>query len=305
LNLRAIDLNLLPIFEAIYAERSLTRASETLHLTQPAVSNALARLRAALDDPLFIREARSMTPTPAAEALIGPVREALTRLRSGLGARARFHPGTSQRVFSVAMGDVAAATLAPAIARRLVAAPGLRFNIVQIERAKVAHELAAGGVDFAVDIPVVARADLESAPMGRSARYLCALRRDHPAARGKLTLSRFLALQHVLVSSRRSGRTALDHALAAVGERVHAAMRIAHYHAAFEVVKASDMALTAPHSIAQQFDVVLRPLPFAVPSPGFHLFWRRNARHDPAHVWGRQALLDAAQDYEGQRSSKR
>jgi DNA-binding transcriptional LysR family regulator len=101
------------------------------------------------------------------------------------------------------------------------------------------------------------------------------------------------------VSSRRRGRTVLDHALAEVGERVHAAMRMAHYHAAFEVVKASDMALTAPHSIAQQVDVVLRPLPFAVPSAGFHLFWRRNARHDPAHVWGRQVLLDAARDCEG------
>jgi DNA-binding transcriptional LysR family regulator len=106
-------------------------------------------------------------------------------------------------------------------------------------------------------------------------------------------------LQHVLVSSRRSGRTALDHALAAVGERVRAATRMAHYHAAFEVVKASDMALTAPHSIAQQFDVVLRPLPFAVPSPGFHLFWRRDARRDPAHVWARQALRDVARDWEG------
>jgi DNA-binding transcriptional LysR family regulator len=298
LNLRTVDLNLLPIFEAIYAERSLTRAGETLHLTQPAVSNALVRLRAALDDPLFVREARSMVPTPAAEALIGPVREALTRLRSGLGARARFEPGSSQRVFNVAMGDVAAATIAPVIARRLAATPGVRFNIVQIERSKVAHELGTGGVDFAVDIPVVARADLESASMGKSARYVCALRRDHPAARGKLTLPRFLALQHVLVSSRRSGRTALDHALAAVGERVRAAMRMAHYHAAFEVVKAGDMALTAPHSIAQQFDVALRPLPFAVPSHGFHLFWRRDARHDPAHVWGRQALLEAARDCE-------
>jgi DNA-binding transcriptional LysR family regulator len=299
LDLRTIDLNLLPIFEAIYAERSLTRASETLHVTQPAVSNALARLRAALEDPLFIREARSMVPTPAAEALIGPVREALTRLRSGLGARTRFDPATSQRVFSVAMGDVAASTIAPAIARRLAAAPGVRFNIVQIERAKVAHELATGGIDFAVDIPVVARADLESVPTGTSARYVCVLRRGHPEARGRLTLPRFLALQHVVVSSRRSGRTALDHALAALGERVRAAMRMAHYHAAFEVVKASDLALTAPQSIAQQFDVMRRPLPFAVPSPGFHLFWRRDARHDPAHVWGRQTLLDAARDCEG------
>src|SRR5258705_6629050 len=128
MNLRSLDLNLLPIFEAIYVERSLTRASEVLHVTQPAVSNALVRLRSAFGDPLFIRSGRGMIPTPEAEQLIGTVREALSRLRSGLDRGRGFDPTSSERAFNIAAGEAAAAALWPAFARRLAeAAPRLRF----------------------------------------------------------------------------------------------------------------------------------------------------------------------------------
>jgi DNA-binding transcriptional LysR family regulator len=295
MNLRALDLNLLPVFEAIYMERSLTRASETLHITQPAVSNALARMRVALGDPLFVREARGMAPTPAAQALIGPVREALARLRSGLGQRARFDPATSERAFNISMGEVVAGLLAPVLAARLEkVAPGVRLNILQLEREKIARELAGGGLDFAVDIAAIARPELESAPLPDGDRYVCAFRRGHPALRGKLTLMKFLALRIVVASSRRSGRTALDLALADVGERIRPVLRLPHHAAAFEAVRASDLALVAPYSVARRHDVLLRELPFKAPSFGLKLFWRREARHDPAHAWAREELLRAA-----------
>ena len=118
MNLRSLDLNLLPVLEAVYAERSLTRASETLRITQPAVSNALSRLRAHFEDPLFVREGRGVKPTAMAEALMPAVRDALDRLRAGLEPRSAFEPSSSTRVFNISAGDTSAYLIAPGLARR-------------------------------------------------------------------------------------------------------------------------------------------------------------------------------------------
>jgi DNA-binding transcriptional LysR family regulator len=295
MNLRSIDLNLLPVFEAIYVERSLTRAGETLHVTQPAISNALARLRGALGDPLFVRSARGMAPTPAAEALIGPVRDALARLRSGLDLRASFDPATSDRTFNIAVRDVAPSLLMPVLARRIErTAPGVRIHCHQVDRPDIPAELASGRLDFAIDIPVLARPDLDSAPLF-SDRLVCALRRGHPMAKQKLTLRRFLELRHVVVSSRRSGRTLTDEALSRVGEKLRPTMRLPHYQPAFHVVMASDLALVAPLSLAQRYDVARRNLPFQVAGLDLLLFWRRAAADEPAIRWARGELVAAAQ----------
>ena len=128
MNLRSLDLNLLPVLEAIHTERSLTRASESLHITQPAVSNALARLRLHFEDPLFVREGRGVKPTAMAEALMPAVREALDRLRAGLEPRSDFDPARSTRVFNISARDASAYMLVPPLARKLEAvAPGLRI----------------------------------------------------------------------------------------------------------------------------------------------------------------------------------
>ena len=294
MNLRSIDLNLLPVFEAIYVERSLTRAGELLHVTQPAVSNALARLRAAFGDPLFVRAGSGMAPTPAAQALIGPVREALAKLRSGLEPGAGFDPKTSERTFHIAVRDAASSALMPVLARRLErAAPGVRIHCHQIDRPEIPAELASGRLDFAIDIPILARPELDSAALF-SDRLVCALRRDHSGAKRKLTLAAFLALRHLVVSSRRSGRTLVDEALSRVGERLRPVMRLPHYQPAFHVVMSSDLALVAPLSLAQRYPVALRDLPFKATGLDLLLFWRRDAADEPALRWARGELIAAA-----------
>jgi DNA-binding transcriptional LysR family regulator len=293
-NLRSIDLNLLPVFEAIYVERSLTRAGETLHVTQPAVSNALSRLRAAFGDPLFVRSARGMSPTPAAQALIGPVREALGKLRGGLDPRAAFDPKTSDRTFNIAIRDAAATALIPMLARRLErAAPGVRIHCHQADRTEIPSELASGRLDFAIDIPALARPELDSAPL-ISDRLVCALRRDHPKAKRRLTLDAFLALRHVAVSSRRAGRTLVDEALSRVGEKLRPVMRLPHYQPAFHIVMSSDLAMVAPLSLARRYDVACRDLPFEAAGLDLLLFWRRDVADEPASRWARAELIAAA-----------
>lgn len=296
MNLRSIDLNLLPVFEAVYVERNLTRAAEALNVTQPAVSNALARLRAALGDPLFVRSGRGMAPTPVAQILIAPVREALTRLRSGLEPGAAFDPKTSERTFNLAIRDIAASAMIPILAKRLErAAPGVRLHCHQVDRSEVATELAAGRLDFAIDIPALSRPDLDSAPL-MSDPLVCALRKSHPRAKRRLSLPAFLALRHITVSSRRAGRTLVDEALSRIGEKLRPVLRLPHYQPAFHTVMSSDLALVAPQSLARRYDVSALPLPFDAPALDLLLFWRRDTAEDPAIRWLRGEVESAGRN---------
>jgi DNA-binding transcriptional LysR family regulator len=293
MNLRSIDLNLLPMFEAIYAERSLTRAAEALHVTQPALSNALTRLRGAFGDPLFVRSGRGMQPTPAAQALIGPVREALGRLRVSLDAREAFDPKTSERVFNIASRDTSASAILPALASKLTLAPGVRMQWHTVDRADIPLELASGALDFAIDVPVIARPEMDSAGLFRD-RYVLALRPGHRHAKGRLSVEQFCALRHIVVSSRRTGRTPVDQAVGRLGARLRPAMRMDHYQPAFHAVMASDFALAAPVSLARRYEVAVRELPFEPPVLDVRLWWRREAGEDRAMEWARARIIEAA-----------
>jgi DNA-binding transcriptional LysR family regulator len=293
MNLRSIDLNLLPVFEAVYVERSLTRAGEALNVTQPAVSNALARLRAAFGDPLFVRAGRGVVPTPMAQTLIGPVREALTRLRAGLDPAAAFDPKTSQRVFNIAARDTSSSAIFPVLMKRLQqSAPEVRVQCLTVERQDIPLELAAGRLDFAIDLAILARADLDSAPLITD-RWVCVLRRDHPRAKRKLTMQAFLALNHITASSRRTGRTIVDEALSRHGERIRPVIRLLQYQPAFHIAMSSDLALVAPLSLAKRYDVAIRDLPFETPSLDLMLFWRRDTGEEPALRWMRDEVVAA------------
>lgn len=294
-NLRNLDLNLLPVFEAVYSEGGITRAAERLHLTQPAVSNALARLRAAFGDPLFVRSQAGMAPTPAAKTLIGPVREALALVRKGLDRQADFDPAASDRIFSVAIGDIAASVVVPAMARVMEAENArVAFSWLQMARPDIPAEFAAGQLDLVIDIAALARPELASVKLF-SDRYVCVLRKGHPCATGRFTLPRFLGLRHITVSSRRTGRGVIDVALSRLGERLRPAMRMAHFQTAFHAVMASDLALVAPMSLAERYDVAVRELPVDAVELDLMLFWRKDAEGDAGLAWARERIIAAAQ----------
>ncbi|MBI1238871.1 MAG: LysR family transcriptional regulator [Alphaproteobacteria bacterium] len=296
MKLSAVDLNLFVVFEATYTEGSLTRAADVLGITQPAVSNALARLRRVIGDPLFTRRGRGIAPTPLATEIIGPVRLALGRFRFSLDQRSTFDPATSDRLFHLAMRDTVAAALLPALVAAFArAAPSVRIQCHMLDRATIPPELAAGTIDFAIDIPELARTDLLTAPLLED-RYVCALRRGHPATKGAWTLDRFLALGHITVSGRRRGRSFVDAALSKLGRQTNTVLRLPYYQPAFPVVMNSDLVMTAPLSIAQQHDLELRPLPLDVPSLQSMLYWHRNADTDPGIAWAREEITRLARN---------
>lgn len=294
MNLRAIDLNLLPVLEAIYAERSLTRASETLHITQPAVSNALSRLRAHFEDPLFVREGRGVKPTAMAEAMMPAVREALDRLRAGLEPRSEFEPSRSNRMFNISARDASAFVFGPALAQRLEAeAPSIRLGWSQLPRAAVSTELASGRLDLALDTPDVRGPNLERLDLPASP-YVCVLAPGHALADAPLTPESFQSLRHIAVSSRREGRSLVEEMARSTGQRIVPVMRLPHHLPALEAVRRSQSALVLPLPLAEGCGLVIKPLPFDYPPPGSALFWHREQTDDPALSWLRGLIRSIA-----------
>ncbi|MGA7816371.1 LysR family transcriptional regulator, partial [Caballeronia sp.] len=228
MRLSKVDLNLFVVFEAVYRTRNLTRAAEMLFITQPAVSNALARMRNAFDDPLFVSTSAGMIPTPVSENIISRVREALQLLDSSTHVEARFDPASSERTFRLSMTDLTEALLLPALEEVLQRlAPGIRIESYFTTRREVPEALASGAVNLAIDAPLIDDPYLEQEPLGRD-RYACMLRQDHPYAKKKLTIDDYLRFGHIHVSSRRQGPGLVDAELNRLGHRRSIQTRVQH-----------------------------------------------------------------------------
>lgn len=285
------DLNLFRVFDAVYAERNLTRAARRLHITQPAVSNALKRLRDTFGDPLFVRTPRGVAPTPVADQAAGRIREALNQLSLSLAESGEFVPARASRSFSLSVHDIDEARFIPRLMQRLgELAPGVAVECYPVPRAEVAGELAAGNLDFAIDVPLFSVPQLCRQPIAAD-RYVCLLRRDHPLAAADLTLERYLQLDHVHVSTRRHGIGHVDRALESLGQRRRVRLRMTSYLAAPQVVASTDLALTVPRALARRFDLAELELPFAVEGLDQFLYWHRGAEQDRANAWMRETLL--------------
>lgn len=290
MRLSQVDLNLFVVFEAIYNHRNLTRAAETLCLTQPAVSNALARMRKTLNDQLFVSTPQGMVPTPVGENIAGRIGEALRLLDSSVHAGRLFVPAESQKVFRLSMTDLAEAMLLPALGEFLQReAPGVRVESYFTNRQDIALELATGALDLAIDAPLIDDSQLCHARL-QSNRYACMLRPDHPFAGDTLTMEEYLALGHIHISSRRRGAGHVDTVLKKLGVSRSIQMRVQHYMVAPLIAMRTDLALTAPVRLLQGYDARIVELPFELPPLDLHCYWHRSADQDQANRWLRAKL---------------
>lgn len=297
MNLAKIDLNLFIVFDAIYTEGNLTRAGQILGITQPATSNALARLRDTFKDPLFIRTAHGMLPTPLAQNIIAPVRNALQLLRLSVHDSRVFDPASANKTFRLSMTDLIESTLLPATFQRLhKLAPNVRIESLLARRRETAKELATGHLDFAIDIPLNSDPQLLHTKLLED-RYVCAMRKGHPlAAHKKITLDQYLATQQIHISSRRSGLGPVDLALGKMGLQRTIVLRSQHYLMAHTVLQNTDLTITAPARFVEHHDLHSVELPLTNLAPiESHLFWHASADQDPANRWMREQLLLVAQ----------
>lgn len=293
MNIKNLDLNLLRVFDVIYRERNLTRASKVLRITQPAVSNALRRLRDSLENPLFQAAPGGMVPTPEAERIIGRVREALNLIESTLNDVSRFDPTQSTKLFKFSMNDFSEALVLPRLTQIIVkGAPLASINTHYVPRDDASRELASGQLDFVLDTVLPVADELFSMPL-ISESYVCVMRPDSPLAKRKITLDTYLNAKHVHVSSRRYGRGQVDLALDKLGASREITLRVPHYLIAAMVVESTDLLWTVPRALAVNLPLKIRSLPFDAPLMECQLYWHERMDKDPENQWMRLKLKES------------
>lgn len=300
------DLNLLGVFEAIYARSSVTLAARHLNLSQPAVSHALARLRRELNDQLFVRVNGKLVPTALSASIIEPVRKALRGLDLAIGAAHEFEPGRSNRQFRIGLRpNIEARMFADLAAAAREIAPGVHFASVDFRRGDLPRALAHGEIDVALDIESDATAMLRSHRLRRDV-LVVAVRSDHPAAADGLTLESYLAAGHVFASPRPAGQGTEDLALEAIGAERQIVMRCQSLSTAWDIVGRTDLLLTLPQSHAetllQRGSIALFPLPLEVPPRPLKLFWHEVVENDGGNAWLREFVIALLSDSHAQDS---
>jgi DNA-binding transcriptional LysR family regulator len=309
LNFRTLDLNLLRVFDIVMKERSLTRAAERLSLTQPAVSNAVRRLRETLGDELLQRRGIHLVPTARAETLWPVVRAALQQLEKTL-APDEFHPATDTSTFVLTMADATAAELMPGLSSLLEQeAPGVSLRVVPLTTRDPRPLLSRESANLAVGYFPAVLADLTARAQSGEAvdfehlrlfdgEYVCVMRRDHPLSQSALTLEVFCAARHLLVSF--SGRPYgfVDEALASLGRQRRVVMTVNQFATAGRVVAQSNMLTVLPRHFIRVTGIEealqLRELPFDVPMVHVDMLWHRHQPQTAAVAWLRDSVARAA-----------
>ncbi|WP_297796066.1 LysR family transcriptional regulator [uncultured Marinobacter sp.] len=295
--LNRLDLNLLHVFDTIYREGSLTRAAKALHLTQPAVSHSLSRLREHFDDPLFTRQGNQMIPTPLARRFLESMRPGLTQIQGAVNQFHAFDPATQRKTYSLALRDILESTFLPQLMQRLDQYPELEIVSQRIPRRDMETQLAAGKLDFAVDV-LLPVSNQTAHELLRRDRLVVLARAGHPLTEGELTMDRYIAAQHVLVSSRTEGPGIEDFELSRLGVQRHIRLRCQHYYAACRVVEGTDLLLTMPETyariIAERANISILTPPADLPSLDVHLYWHKAYEREPALIWFREQLRHIA-----------
>lgn len=295
MQLSRIDLNLFTVFDAIYREGGITPASRRLHLSQPAVSHALGRLRELLNDPLFERRGHEMIPTPLARSLADSISSSLGNLEQMLQRVGHFEPGSAHRCFTIAARESHELTFLPALMAR-IAREAAHVNIasVRIDRRDLEDDLQSGEIDLALDVALSLSNDVRRERVGAEPLVVLA-RADHPVIQGQLDTDTYMAASHILVTGRRRGGGYEDSVLSKMGLTRHIKMRCQHHGAASQVVSRSDLLLTMTHSQARivnrQMNNQVLTFPFEASPMESFLYWHANVDEDPASRWLRGQVL--------------
>lgn len=294
------DLNLLPVFLTLMDERNVTRAAERLGMTQPALSNALNRLRDTLRDPLFIRERYGMRPTQMAEELAPTVRAALSSLNEAIGGQQEFDPERATRQFTIAPNSYVEFVLMPVIVARLrELAPGIRLRLTPFGNDLVETGAVSGATEM-----VIGR--IVDPPDNMVVQHLlddglaCVVRKDHPDVADHLSKDQYERMKHVNVVPPGRMRAGLFQALQQNGVTRDVAVSVTHFLAVPEMIAVSDYCATLPGLICQRLarDERLKVLPAPVDLGTFpvELAWHVRYRSDPAHRWLRSLISDVAKE---------
>jgi DNA-binding transcriptional LysR family regulator len=302
MDLQAFDLNLLRVLRQLLRQRSVSAAAASLGLTQPALSNALRRLRGQLDDPLFVRTPAGMEPTPYALSISAPLEEALSLVGQALSRPRGFDAVTSARQMALAMTDIGEIVFLPRLLQTLrERAPGLTLATRRPSAGRLREDMESGRVDLAVGHLL----DAGFHQRGLfTQRHVCLLRRGHPldprSTRRSLTRAEFMAADHVAVESAGTGNAQIETLLERAGVKRRVRLTVPHFVAVGHIVSASDLVATVTEKFAERcaapFGLRALPHPIKLPEIAIQLRWHERAHRDPAQRWLRALMIELFAD---------
>lgn len=292
MKLRDIDLNLLVVFNQVLLDRSSSTAAEKLGMSQPAVSNALRRMRLLLKDELFVRTAKGMEPTPYALHLAEPVVYALNALQTALAHSESFDPLTSARTFHLVMTDIGEMYFMPPLMDALSRlAPQIQVHIHRPHAASLKEEMASGSIDLAIGLMPQLQAGFFQKRLFQQ-EYVCMFRQGHPVAKAPMTLAQFKQVEHVGVTAPHTGHGEIDSLLTHAGVQRRIRLVVPHFIAVGHILQSTDLVATLPERYAQRskdpFGLVVSRHPVKLPKISINMFWHARYHRDPDNLWLRQ-----------------
>lgn len=299
-NLRSLDLNLLVALDALLTERHVTRAAARIGLSQPAMSNALARLRDTFSDDLLVRTPRGMEPTQRALELMDKTRQALRLIGHVFDDETGFDPARSTRRFALRLSDLLEALAVAQLMSNLTAtAPGVALDTVHLSPEATVEALELDTVDAAVSTGLALPGAIEEQPLVKD-RLVCVMSASHPAARKPLTFERFLSLRQVRVSISPTDSRFVDHVLSKMGRQRDVALNTPHWVVVPSILAQSDLVAVMMERLASMFaethDLIIRKLPFDAEPIVWTLYWHRRHARAAAQVWFREQIIATFRD---------
>ena len=295
-----VDLNLLRTFVAIYESRSLTGAAQRLFITQPAVSQSLARLRREVADELFYRSGREMVPTPYATEFYPTVHDSLARIDGAVDAVRGFEPGRSTHRFRMALSELGEMRYLPLIVAGVRAeAPAVAVDVTPLDNDLLLEQLTKGLIDLGITSTALI-GDFEPVTL-KLEPYMLVVARGHPLAGAEVDLATYLAASHVMVAGD-SGRPNIAMALDRIGGGPRPRLTVNHFSTLPPILVASDLVATVPMSVAQEWaatwPLAYTRLPFHVEAASVRLYTRTTYPDAAPLAWFRRAVLEATRDHD-------
>lgn len=285
-----LDLNLFRVFEAVYTQRSLTQAADTLHLSQSAISHSLRRLREQLGDELFVREGNGVRPTPAALRVWPEIQQALALMRQAICKVDDFSPERDVKEIRLGIEDEGETLILPQIIMMIRShAPQAQVSCVRLERSTLSADLQSGRLDCAIDIAQSTPKEIRHISLSTDELIVVQRSPVHPSK------DDYMAAKHVTVTSRRTGRSVEGIQLSKYGIERHIAVRCQRYESACRLVSQTDLLLTMPRVLGelvnQHWHNHLFALPVMLPRLDFHLYWHEHRETDPLNCWIRDVIV--------------
>lgn len=293
--MESIDTRLLHVFDEIFTTRSVSRAADALGLGQPAVSVALAKLRRHFGDPLFVRVANQMEPTPFARTLAPHIHAAIGALSAVLSHHHVFEPTTDNRSFRISMADISQLVLLPRLWETLhVSAPRMRIEILPITEDS-GPLLAAGDVDFALGYLPQLLTGIYQRKLFKQ-NFVCLVGKHHPRIRRSLKLSDYETEGHADISWAGGSPILIGQEVARLGIQRRVSLQIPNFFGGAFVAESTDLILTVPQRLAQNIagrgEFSIFPVPFSLPDYDVKLYWHERMHQDPGHVWLRRMIFE-------------